>query len=213
MYIVYDCEIINCIPPKDGELDPSLNYCLGWDDFEGMGISVVGVAVVQPHYASYRSYVLDPKVNPNAFGDYFDLRSLLSYETVIGFNSESFDDNLIATNGILGKLESRIKSRDLLKAIRLAAFGSDRWQDTPRGYSYGLDKIAKVNGLGSKTGSGELAPKLWQKGQYQEVIDYCINDVALTVQILDLAMEGELIDPNNGKVLESIEPHLFKSAF
>ncbi|GEM_PF-3080833 len=40
--LIYDCEIIKCIPPKEGERDPSLRYCRGWRDFEGMGISLIG---------------------------------------------------------------------------------------------------------------------------------------------------------------------------
>ena len=39
--IMYDVEILSAIP-IDGEVrDPSLSYCEGWQDYEGMGISVV----------------------------------------------------------------------------------------------------------------------------------------------------------------------------
>ena len=40
--IIYDCEIIRCIPPRDGIRNDDLAYCNGWHDYEGMGISVVG---------------------------------------------------------------------------------------------------------------------------------------------------------------------------
>ena len=40
--IIYDCEIIRCIPPRDGIRNDDLAYCDGWHDYEGMGISVIG---------------------------------------------------------------------------------------------------------------------------------------------------------------------------
>jgi hypothetical protein len=70
----------------------------------------------------------------------------------------------------------------------------------PKGWSYKLDAIAKANGM-AKTGTGELAPIMWQRGQKQEVIDYCLNDVRVTTAILELGLAGELADPNTGKKL------------
>ena len=35
-----------------------------------------------------------------------------------------------------------------------------------------------------KTGTGANAAILWQRGKYQEVIDYCLNDVKLTLDLL-----------------------------
>ena len=41
--IIYDCEIKNAIPDKNEPLRPHINYCKGWEDHLGMGISVIGV--------------------------------------------------------------------------------------------------------------------------------------------------------------------------
>lgn len=64
-----------------------------------------------------------------------------------------------------------------------------------------LHAVAKANGM-SKTGTGSLAPKLWQEGKRQEVIDYCLNDVTLTYKLLNLGLDGKLKDPNTGKSLK-----------
>lgn len=119
-----------------------------------------------------------------------------SIVSIIGFNSKQFDDNLCRANGI-----DVITTYDLLEEIRLVAFGSTRWEDTPEGHNYSLDAIAKANGM-TKTGHGALAPQLWQEGKHQEVIDYCVNDVKLTVELLNLGLKGKLINPNGGRYLK-----------
>lgn len=41
--LIYDCEIIKAIrDPKKVDL-AHIEYCNGWDDYENMGISVIGV--------------------------------------------------------------------------------------------------------------------------------------------------------------------------
>lgn len=40
--LIYDCEIIKCIPIRSEKRDPSLEYCAGWEDYDGMGISLIG---------------------------------------------------------------------------------------------------------------------------------------------------------------------------
>lgn len=183
-YLVYDCEIINCIPPKDGERDDRYSYCKGWHDHIGMGISVIG-------YYSSRA---------DEYGYTSSLKSFdaiaQSHSLIIGFNSRNFDDKLLAANGL-----SVQTGYDLLEEIRITAFGSPRWQDTPKGCSYSLGVLAEANGY-QKTGRGDLAPVWWQDGEFQKVIDYCLQDVKVTVELLKLGLQGELIDPNTGKKLK-----------
>jgi hypothetical protein len=51
-----------------------------------------------------------------------------------------------------------------------------------------------------KSGSGELAPKLWAKGEYAVVIEYCCLDVRLTKSLYDLIQSrGYLDNPKTGK--------------
>lgn len=184
--LVYDCEIIKCIPT--GELNKNYKYCGGWRDFNNMGISVIG-------FYSDKSSLWFNGYN-HCLTPFQDFQKLVNNESqIVGFNSKQFDDNLCQANGI------EIKTTyDLLEEIRLSAFGSPHWEDTPKGHSYSLGAIASANGA-AKTGSGDAAPQLWQDGKHQEVIDYCVNDVKLTVELLKLGLAGKLINPNNGEYL------------
>jgi hypothetical protein len=54
-----------------------------------------------------------------------------------------------------------------------------------QGYFLGLDKAAKGMGLSGKMEgmSGELAPKLWGEGQFDQVLEYVSQDVVTTLGI------------------------------
>lgn len=188
--IIYDCEIIRCIPGQDFNLT-DYEYCKGWDDFEGIGISVICAMELE----SDRTYTF---VHPHVA----DFQNLVFFTQqtgkICGFNSLSFDDNLCTANEIQVKTDF-----DLLAQVRLAAYGSESWQDCPKGFTYKLDAIARANGF-AKTGSGSLAPQLWQQGKHQEVIDYCMNDVKITKQLILLFLNGNLKDPNTGDKISPI---------
>ena len=49
-----------------------------------------------------------------------------------------------------------------------------------------LSVVLELNGLPSKTGSGADAVALARNGQWDELVDYCINDTKLTLQLLEL---------------------------
>ena len=53
------------------------------------------------------------------------------------------------------------------------------------GYPVSLQKAAEGMKLpGKKDGvSGALAPKMWEDGKHKEVIEYCLQDVRLTLQV------------------------------
>lgn len=59
------------------------------------------------------------------------------------------------------------------------------------GYAPGLNALANGMALGGKTEGvyGALAPEMWQAGRYQEVIDYCIQDTRLTLQLAQAVIE------------------------
>ncbi|WP_041237721.1 hypothetical protein [Gloeothece citriformis] len=194
--IIYDCEIIKCLPSLQKKLEPNFMYCQGWNDFCNMGISVIAFQVLEDlQDVNNRFYYF---TNPNNLIPYtFEkLNDFLdSTFFVIGFNTKKFDDKLMRANGM------KIKTNyDLLEEIRRAGYGSPQWKHQPKHWNYTLEAIARANGM-SKTGSGDLAPQLWQQGKHQMVVDYCLNDVKLTNQILKLGLSGQLIDPNTGKYL------------
>lgn len=184
-FLIYDCEIINCIPGRDGEKNPEFSYCAGWNDHANMGISVIGL------YSSLwdsTAHLVDK--------DFHRMEPIAAqHDWIVGFNSRNFDDRLLAANGISIKT-----TYDLLEEARIAAGWGATYDTVPRGYSYSLQALAIANG-DSKSGSGELAPMLWQMGKHQEVIDYCLQDIHVTRKILELGLAGELLDPNTGEKL------------
>ena len=177
-----------------GNIKPQFQYCDGWTDYSNMGISVICAVDLETD----QEWAF---VNDGVFDSKKQFQSLI-YEClkregeVAGFNSENFDDRVCGANGI-----AVTTTLDLLAEIRLAAFGSRDWRDTPQGFTYKLDAIAKANGY-AKTGSGEIAPELWQMGKHQEVIDYCMNDVRITKELLLKFLGNTLVDPNTNLVLQ-----------
>ena len=69
------------------------------------------------------------------------------------------------------------------------------------------EAIAEKNGY-HKTLTGELAPIEWQRGNQQLVIDYCKNDVLIEAETLKRLLNGTLIDPNDGQLLQYSEWNL-----
>ena len=219
--LIYDLEVIKLIGKVGEERDPNYQYCEGWHDYENIGISVIGV-VDSVNLSAY--YFCDEKLNSDDFSrsksidkfasvsheylqNFPDFVEEFKAESFAGFNNHRFDDNVIYE-----KFHTTFHGDyDLLKAIRVAAYGSDSYRDQPAGYTYSLGAIASANGL-RKTGHGELAPKLWQMGRCSEVIDYCLNDCYITNKILNLALLGDLIDPNTGSKLK-IDFSLFSGYF
>jgi hypothetical protein len=117
-------------------------------------------------------------------------------ERIVGFNSLSFDDKLLLANGI--KITTNF---DLLCQVRKASQQPPHYTKGVTRKGYSLENLAIANlGVG-KTGTGELAPVLWQQGRYQEVISYCLNDVKLTKRLYYLFLSKRLYDPTNGRKL------------
>ena len=212
MRMIYDCEIIRMIPPRGVEISKisesdaeyfnrfgdGYEYCSGWDDFENMGISVIGMCNIDSlESRAYANECYFKSENTYTLADFReDLFEEFGEAEIWGFNSKNFDDNLCLAYGM--EVNS---NKDFLEIIRVAAYGSANWKDQPKGYSYSLGAIAQANGL-AKTGSGELAPKLWQDGKYQEVINYCLNDCIITAKLINLFEAGKLVDPNTGVILK-----------
>ncbi|MBD2771395.1 hypothetical protein [Iningainema tapete] len=181
-FIIYDCETAKCIP--NGDRSPNLQYCKGWDDFEGMGIAVICA------YSSWDDcnhvYLQDNLVNFQALVD--------QAQEIVGFNSLSFDDKLCAAKGLQVKT-----TYDLLCHIRVAAGMPPHYVKGVTRSGYSLEQLAKVNLDYSKSQTGAIAPELWQKGNYGAVIDYCLTDVNLTRKLYE--GRAKLIDPTNQRLL------------
>ena len=184
--LIYDCEIIKAIrDPKKVDL-AHIEYCNGWDDYENMGISVIGVNFITTGIDRVFNHTIDVDLQSFKLG-------LDRTDVLVGFNNQSFDDKLIKANGFV--IPEHVVNYDLLAEIWEGA-GLGREFIYPTHAGFGLDAICKANGLGEKSGDGANAAILWQKGKHQEVIDYCENDIRLTRKLFDLIQEtGEIRDP------------------
>jgi len=184
--IIYDCEIIKAIPNRDGSQVDGIAYCDGWRDFANMGISVIGVY----DYAEdrYRVFCADNAVE---FTKLCTARDLC-----VGFNNIPFDNALIrATPG--WNAPGDLKCYDLLREVWIAAGLGPEFNFKTHG-GYGLDAVCEANFGTKKSGNGAFAPVLWQQGKIGEVIDYCLNDVRLTKQLFDAALDRmPLVNPKS----------------
>ncbi len=185
--LIFDSEIIKAILNKKDEAVPGVQYCKGWTDFKGMGISTV--CVYDTKEDKYRVFladnleVLQKLINECAF--------------IIGFNNNNFDNKLLAAHGINIPIE---KSYDILAEIKKVT-------GTMKGL--GLDALHEANFGVKKDGNGAFAPILWQQKKYGEVIDYCLNDVKMTYNLIYQSLNnGSLIDPRDIEKTISINiPH------
>lgn len=182
--LVYDCEIEKAILGKNETPVEHVQYCQGWRDFDHMGISVIGA-----YDFNERRYRVFCKDNLDQFQNLVNKHNI-----VAGFNSIAFDNQLCAANGILIPKE---KSYDLLVEIWKAAGLSPTFQ-YPSHMGFSLDAVCGVNLGYAKSGNGAAAPRHWQLGKIGTVIDYCLNDVRLTCEILSLIEAQHWIyDPRN----------------
>lgn len=111
-------------------------------------------------------------------------------DMLIGFNSNHFDVPLL-NKYYAGDL-TNIKSLDLLEKIHASL-----------GRRIKLDDIAQATLGEKKSGNGLESIVWWRNGEYQKVIDYCIQDVRVTKNVYEYALEhGKLKYPKLGSVDE-----------
>lgn len=196
--LIFDCEIIKAIPPKnDADRVPGIEYCEGWRDFENMGISVIGAY----DYVEDRYRVFE--------GDNFDeFQDLISHHRwqVCGFNSIGFDALLCQANG-LDVTTDVSRHYDILAEIWVGA-GLSRQFQYPSHIGFSLDACCKANFGTKKSGIGAFAPVDWQQKRFGKVVDYCLNDIRLTKQLLDqIIAHGYIRDPRDpGRIIEVARP-------
>ncbi|WP_157832906.1 ribonuclease H-like domain-containing protein [Thiolinea disciformis] len=193
--VIYDCEIINAIPPsKQAERLPNINYCEGWKDFKNMGISVIGMYDYLDD--RYRIFCQD---NFQAFAERLD-----SARIVVDFNGYNFDKPLMEASGIPSLLLEGLDELefpyhyDILREIWKADGNDPDIFDKNTHSGYGLDACAKANFDIKKTGHGAQAPIDWQEGRIGNVIDYCLNDVIITKRLFDrILKDGFIVNPKD----------------
>jgi len=204
--IVYDIEIKKAILGKNEKPRDGIDYCEGWYDYKGMGISCICCYDYVEN--RYRTFMED---NMRDF-----ILLLESRKTFVGFNNIRFDNKVIAhavgnenidpkklsewampTDSVNAKRYLNKKSYDILAEILNAGGG---WCS--------LDAMIKENNLAAgKTGNGALAPIWYQEGRIGKLVDYCMADVWLTKKLLDKIIQGEaLISSKTGQRINIRKP-------
>ena len=175
--IVYDLEIQKAIP--HGERVDGIEYCKGWDDHANMGIA----CLCAYDFAADRYFVFTED-NLKEFDD------LAEGHTLGGFNSIGFDNKVLRAEGLL---QDHHAHYDLLRRTWDAMDDIDP-DESKKGS--GLDALARANGFKGKTGHGAKAPVWYQQGQIGRVINYCLEDVRITKELIArVYAEGVLNDP------------------
>ena len=113
--------------------------------------------------------------------DLFKLWPILERaDMLIGYNSDHFDIPLL-NKYYHGDLNS-IKSLDLLVEIRKSL-----------GRRVSLDQVAEGTLGRKKTGHGLQAIQWWKQGDIESIRTYCLEDVRITKDIYDYALENKML--------------------
>lgn len=175
-HVVVDVEIAHTIEETPG----------GWDATDRLGVAVVCLW----EYRTQRMRVYGPD-------DVERLRErLLKADRISGYNIWNFDfpvvwgiNKRLWTDGCdlnITNIKAALgpKCNDLLRRIWIAQqFDPNRWQAGMGGAK--LDDIAGATIGARKIGCGGDAPKVYQSGNIQSVVNYCADDVAIERDLTD----------------------------
>ncbi len=146
-----------------------------FDDVGGYFPEKLDVSVVCAYFYgddSWRSYKHDQMQEL--------LKDLESADCLIGYNSVGFDVPVL-NKYYPGDL-LKIPQLDMLEQIRLSL-----------GYRIKLDDVAAATLGTKKSAHGLQAVAWWKEGKVQEIIDYCMQDVKVTKEVLEFGQKNGYI--------------------
>ena len=108
------------------------------------------------------------------------LKDLESADCLIGYNSVGFDVPVL-NKYYPGDL-MKIPQLDMLEQIRQSL-----------GYRIKLDDVASATLGTKKSAHGLQAVAWWKEGKVQEIIDYCMQDVKVTKEVLEFGQKNGYI--------------------
>jgi DEAD/DEAH box helicase domain-containing protein len=141
---------------------------VGWGNYQALKISVVGVY----SYVQNKSFCFEE-------GEMDKLAELFrGSDRIVGFSMNRYDvpvlqNYFLRENHRVDLWEKR--RIDLLEEVEVAT-----------GHRISLDKLAKANLSGGKTGHGSKAITLYNEGKIDELKAYCLKDVEITKDLYDL---------------------------
>jgi len=112
-------------------------------------------------------------------------------DLLIGYNSDHFDIPLLNKH-YPGDL-STIKSLDLLKEIKNSL-----------GKRLKLDSVATATLGEGKSGNGLKAITWWKNGEVEKVRQYCLDDVRVTKDLYDYALQNGYLKYKDGAKIKKI---------
>lgn len=155
---------------------------VGSNDARDLDISVVCLYDYETN--TYQSFLQEdfPKLWP----------ILENADMLITFNGDHFDIPLL--NKYYSGDLSKIKSLDLLKEVKKTL-----------GFRLKLDSIASATLGYGKSGHGLEAITWWKNGEIDKLIKYCIDDVKVTKEIYDYALQNGHLKYKDGTTLKNIK--------
>lgn len=113
-------------------------------------------------------------------------------DTLIGYNSNSFDIPLL-NHYYPGDL-TRIRSIDLMVEVQNVL-----------GRRLRLQSLAEATLKVGKSGDGLQSVRWWQEGLYDKVREYCIQDVKITRDLFDYALEKGVLKYKDLKDIRDVK--------
>jgi len=192
--LTFDLEIRKLIPNRREQVNPRFEYCGGWNDKPGMGISF-GCAYLDwlDEFRLYGEENIMELVSDMGGAD-----------VVTGYNIISFDMPLLFQTvlRVTGTDQSKI-FKDIHERIYdpFADIKQAIGNDYPKGWT--LDNVAGSVLTFKKNGDGAEAPKLWQRGELAKLATYVIQDVKVEKELFKYVLANESL-PNiqNGEMVQ-----------
>lgn len=177
--IIIDAEIEKAILGRNETKIEGIEYCGGWRDFEGMGISCVCTYDIVTHLS--RAFL-------NTEEEMSALQRYIEDKPTAGFNTRRFDIPLLKQHHIEVTQDAHY---DILEEVWIAlGLNPDKFNPRTHG-GWGLDAVCQATLGIAKTGNGALAPVWWQQGKRGNVIDYCLNDCHMEGSLLLHIIEND----------------------
>lgn len=176
--IAFDIEIAKNFP--DGEQD--------WKHYRPLGISCAATIVAGEAATLWYGKTSDGGYAPQM--SRAETQELVNYlqdqaaigGTILTWNGLGFDFDILAEESGMKPACAQLALQHIDMMFHVFCL---------KGFPLGLDKAALGMGLAGKTPgiTGDMAPKMWQAGQYQQVLEYVEQDVQ-TVIDLWFAVDG-----------------------
>ena len=198
--LVFDAEIFRAIATKPDERERydemGIQYVTDWNAFSEMGIACLCAPTLaeclnaKDGAALYREAMFFTGQTIGNIEYYFN-----QFDFFVSYNGVSFDWKLLNANGCYPDPE---KHYDLANEVKRLT----RKLRPPK-----MDDLAGANNLPRKTGSGAMAPVMWQQGKQREVIEYCFSDCIVLAHLFQRVLErGSLQNPYTGQLIQLPSP-------